>query len=296
MIVRAPGKAFLSGEYAVLHGAPAVVVAVSRHVRARLETGPAPRLSPFLAELLRRRPAPPGTYPVADSSALEAPGGGKLGLGSSAAVTVAAAGALLARDGRPLHDPAVRAELLRLCVASHRAAQDGRGSGGDVAASVYGGVVRVALHAGEVEVTPAELPDGFCLRFFRLGGSVSTPEMLRRVEELAAAEGARHAALMDALVGAAEDFGHDPIASMRAQLRRLTALGVAAGVEIVPRVAWALAAAAEAVGGAAKPSGAGGGDLAVALVPEGREADFLKMAAQTPLEIEIDEAGVVAEN
>jgi len=296
MIVRAPGKAFLSGEYAVLHGAPAVVVAVNRHVRARLETGPAPALSPFLAELLRRRPAPPGTYPVADSSALDAPEGGKLGLGSSAAVTVAAAGALLAREGRRLDDPAVRAELLRLCVASHRAAQGGRGSGGDVAASVYGGVVRVALHGGEVEVKPAAVPAGLTLRLFRLGGSVSTPEMLRHVEELAAAEGARHAALMEALVSAAEDFGRDPIESLRAQLRRLTALGVAAGVEIVPRMAWALAAAAEAVGGAAKPSGAGGGDLAVALVPTARLADFLRMAGVPPLDLDIDDRGVTPEH
>ena len=296
MIVRAPGKAFLSGEYAVLHGAPAVVVAVNRHVRARLETGPVPQLSPFLTELLRRRPAPPETYPVADSSALDAPEGGKLGLGSSAAVTVAAAGALLARDGRSLHDTAVRAELLRLCVASHRAAQGGRGSGGDVAASVYGGVVRVALRSGELEVCPAELPADFTLKLFRLGGSVSTPEMLRRVEALATAEGARHAALMDALVCAAEDFGRDPIEAIRAQLRRLTALGVAAGVEIVPRAGWALAAAAEAVGGAAKPSGAGGGDLAVALVPTKRLADFVRMAAAAPLELEIDETGVTVEN
>jgi phosphomevalonate kinase len=296
MNVRAPGKAFLSGEYAVLHGAPAVVVAVNRHVRARLAAGPAPELSPFLRELLRRRPAPPDTYPVADSSALDAPDGGKLGLGASAAVTVAAAGALFAREERPLHDPQVRAEMVRLCVASHRAAQGGRGSGGDVAASVCGGVIRVVLHGAEVEVTPAAVPDGFALKIFRLGASVSTPEMLRRVETLAASERVRHAALMEALVRAAEDFGRDPIESLRAQLRRLAALGVAAGVEMVPRAGWALAAAAEAVGGAAKPSGAGGGDLAVALVPHARVADFLQIAAATPLDLEIDEAGVTPEH
>jgi phosphomevalonate kinase len=296
MIVRAPGKAFVSGEYAMLHGAPGVVVAVDRHARARLETGGSPELSPFLAELVRRRPAPAGQHPVVDSSALHDARGVKLGLGGSAAVTVAAAGALLAAEGRPLDHQAERAELLRLCVAAHRAAQGGRGSGGDVAASVYGGVVRVALHDGAVEVTPAALPDGFTLKLFRLGGPASTPEMLRQVEALAAAESARHAALMEALVRAAEDFGRDPIASLRAQLRRLTALGVGAGVEIVPRAGWALAAAAEAVGGAAKPSGAGGGDLAVALVPTARVADFVRMAAATPLEVEVDEVGVTVEH
>ena len=33
-IVRVPGKAILSGEYAVLHGAPAIAVAVDREVVA----------------------------------------------------------------------------------------------------------------------------------------------------------------------------------------------------------------------------------------------------------------------
>jgi phosphomevalonate kinase len=145
-------------------------------------------------------------------------------------------------------------------------------------------------------VTPASVPDGFTLQLFRLGGSVSTPDMLRRVEALAASEGARHAALMEALIGAAEDFASDPIESLRAQLRRLTALGVAAGVAMVPRAGWALAAAAEAVGGAAKPSGAGGGDLAVALVPTSRVADFLRIAAVTPLDLEVDETGVTLEH
>lgn len=296
MIVRAPGKAFVSGEYAMLHGAPAVVVAVDRHARARLETGVSPALSPFLAELLRRRPPPAGQYPVVDSSALHDADGVKLGLGGSAAVTVAAAGVLLADEGLPLDAVTVRAELLRLCVAAHRAAQGGRGSGGDVAACVYGGVVRATLRGADVEVAPASVPDDMALRFFRLGRPASTPEMLRHVEALAAAEAARHAALIEALVRAAETFAADPVDSLRSQLRRLTALGVAAGVEIVPRACWALAAAAEAVGGAAKPSGAGGGDLAVALVPTKRIADFLRMAAATPLELEVDEAGVTPEH
>jgi phosphomevalonate kinase len=101
---------------------------------------------------------------------------------------------------------------------------------------------------------------------------------------------------MDALVRAAEGFATDPVDSLRTQLRRLTALGVAAGVEIVPRACWALAAAAEALGGAAKPSGAGGGDLAVAFVPTTRVADFLRMAAATPLPVEVDEVGVTVEH
>src|SRR5262245_60415453 len=43
---RAPGKLFLMGEYAVLDGAPAIVAAVNREVRVRVEiTDPAGRVS-----------------------------------------------------------------------------------------------------------------------------------------------------------------------------------------------------------------------------------------------------------
>ena len=47
MIATAPGKLILTGEYAVLDGAPALVVAVDRRVSARRRTGPRGS-SPFL--------------------------------------------------------------------------------------------------------------------------------------------------------------------------------------------------------------------------------------------------------
>ncbi|HEY3358228.1 MAG TPA: hypothetical protein VGQ83_33580, partial [Polyangia bacterium] len=120
MIVRAPGKAFVSGEYAVLHGAPAVVVAVARYAVARLAPGSVDELSPFLAAVVARCPAPPGTIPVVDTSALAAHDGTKLGLGSSAAATVAAAGVIRAAAGVRLDDPAAREQLVALCVDAHR--------------------------------------------------------------------------------------------------------------------------------------------------------------------------------
>src|SRR5207302_7834013 len=97
----APGKLILTGEYAVLDGEPALVIAVTRRAIATQTKGPRGS-SPFLAavadELAERglRDAAERAMAIAvDSKAFyDAPRAGsapiKLGLGSSAAVTVAA--------------------------------------------------------------------------------------------------------------------------------------------------------------------------------------------------------------
>ncbi len=72
-----------------------------------------------------------------DSSALYDAEGGKIGLGSSAAVAVGVALALLARAGEESSE--LEAAAFRAALEGHRAYQGGRGSGYDVAASLYGG-------------------------------------------------------------------------------------------------------------------------------------------------------------
>jgi phosphomevalonate kinase len=140
--VVAPGKAILCGEYAVLHGAPAVSVAVDRVVRARAQTGANP--TPFITAAIRRTTAEllaAGASPTlisgdavsVDSSALYE-GHQKIGLGSSAAVTVAVTGAVFASAGLPLDD---RRRLFRLADEAHTEAQGTRGSGIDVATAVW---------------------------------------------------------------------------------------------------------------------------------------------------------------
>ncbi|HEY3356298.1 MAG TPA: hypothetical protein VGQ83_23805, partial [Polyangia bacterium] len=88
-------------------------------------------------------------------------------------------------------------------------------------------------------------------------------------------------------------FEAEPLDSMRLQARVLEELGEAAGVAIVSPACRALADAAEALGGAAKPSGAGGGDLAVALVPP-EAADALRAASPLrSLALDLDPSGVM---
>ncbi len=84
---RAPGKLVLSGAYAVLSGAPAIVAAVDRYVTAD-SARPASFLTPEVRAAIGDQPAP---WFNADDLREN---GEKLGLGSSAAILVASLAAL----------------------------------------------------------------------------------------------------------------------------------------------------------------------------------------------------------
>jgi phosphomevalonate kinase len=288
MRVIAPGKLVLTGAYAVLEGAPAIVVAVDRY--AAVDTGA------------------PGK---ADVRSLYDDAGQKLGLGSSAASMVASFGArALARGEDPRH-AAVRAEIFRAVRAAHQREQGG-GSGVDVAASVHGGALRYAIVRGpsspskrptDAVLRAVELPPGLVLASYWSGTSARTSDLLARVDALRARGGA--GAVFTALRGAAEEAA-DAVTDARDFVRRaaafgkaLAALGDAADAPIVPPAFAELATLAEGEHGAFFPSGAGGGDVAVWLgvappsLAFGRRAEALGLS---PLTLAVDHGGVRPES
>jgi phosphomevalonate kinase len=168
----APGKVIVSGEYAVLDGAPAVVMALDRRARVSVSAGSgdwhrvsAPGLFEGKIEFcfddageMSRLGAGKSRVPFIDLSLVEhvlkAVGvreagpleleldtrpffdektGLKLGFGSSAALAVALTSALMP-GGQS-------AAIGRTALAAHRAWQGGCGSGVDIAAAVHGGIV-----------------------------------------------------------------------------------------------------------------------------------------------------------
>ncbi len=292
----APGKLFLIGEYAVLHGGTAVVAAVARRAAARFVPGAQPE-TPLIAEAVKavREYAQanglslPDGAPLVDSSALSQEGQ-KLGLGSSAAALVAAMGALWDALGRSDPD-----SLLPLAVTAHQQAQGGRGSGGDVAAALLGGVIAYAGPGREgraIRPLPAVVPAELVV--FRAGDPAATVQFLHAVERLAARDPAEHAALVRPIAEAATRFiaayeaanGAALIDAVRAAHAALDALGSAADVPIVTPALQTAAALARGCGGAAKGSGAGGGDVGIGLFPSVEAADaFRARAAKLDLEI-----------
>jgi phosphomevalonate kinase len=304
---RAPGKLVLVGEYAVLHGAAAIAVAVDVRAEVLLERqgGPGSELvtGPGNAAPFRwagdgqvhwegGHPGPNGRPLEAVLAALAAAGhlpragdlpacririsstefqreaGGhqvKLGLGSSAAVTVALLGALLRLAGGV---PVERRGLLGLAMDAHRRLQGGRGSGIDVAAALFGGVV-----GRSDRVQPLPWPRGLHLAALWTGVAASTPELLHHFEHWQQRAPQAFAAQMErmrsiaalALAGWQAGDVQRLLAAVSAYDGALFQLDQAASIGIYTPAHLRLRELCREHGLACKPSGAGGGDFGIAL-------------------------------
>jgi phosphomevalonate kinase len=291
IVARAPGKLVLLGEYAVLDGAPALVLAVDRYAVATLERSRDDRchvrtLAP--EEIVRRfaRGEPSGVtlIDVVSKDAPDVPAwsgsldstelydrGSKLGLGSSAAALCAWASAWAAyARASGVSAPAPALDAL---IALHRAFQGGRGSGIDVAASFAGGVVEFRLDpSGMPRIGSVRLPNGVGFAGIFAGRSASTPEFIARYRAWKAARPAEAAAMFRRLSAAAEagcaaargEAAEAFVESIVDYGRGLRDLGVAIGADIVTSEHRQIGEHARRYGVAYKVSGAGGGDLGMA--------------------------------
>ena len=293
MKVFAPGKLVLTGAYAVLGGAPAIVMATSRGAYAdgsRSNPTPSAEVRAALGDV---------DSPHVDASSLFL-GSRKLGLGASSAILVAS---LAARDGKrgvDLSDEKVRASLFERARTAHASAQGG-GSGVDVAASVHGGVLEYVPGSAKRR----SLPAGTLVRVFACGTSASTSQLRGQVDRFAAVSPASHRACIDDLeaiafdaadavkVGSRDRF----IVAIRRAARSLFRLGVGAGAPIVPKGFDVLEEIASSSDAAFCVSGAGGGDVAVYVGSAPPSAAFVERALALGLfeiDVALDEKGVRA--
>jgi len=288
VIAWAPGKIVISGAYSVLEGAPALVAAVDRYVVADSS-----RRSAIVSEevLAAYRSGAIDTVPWFDASGLRtrlADGTTrKIGLGSSAAILVASIACVFAN--RVSDSEELRREVFPAALKAHREAQP-LGSGIDVAASVYGGVIQcLRKDDGALEVTPTKLPEGLVFEVFTCPVAASTGQLLEKVEAFKQADPATYRTHMDAAIAAARDAvaTNDPdalIKSVSGQVDALGALGRAAGAQIVIRPVAELHTMAGHEGGVFGPSGAGGGDIALWIGKSRPSEAFLARAAFHRLE------------
>jgi phosphomevalonate kinase len=262
MRAKAPGKVVLSGAYAVLHGAPAIVAAVDRYVFADSSVA-----GDFLTDEVKA--AGFVTPYWFDASELRRDGR-KLGLGSSAAILVATLGAQELASAPDLQPASLASRVYARGLEAHRIAQGG-GSGLDVTASCYGGILLFALGSGAKSLRRLANPRELSIEIWASNAAASTQSMLAAVRAFAARDRAGHDRDISAQSEAAQttaDAWQDArwsgvISGLNAQRRALQQLGADAGIPIVTREVQALAAVAERNGAAVLPAGAGGGDIAL---------------------------------
>jgi phosphomevalonate kinase len=288
VIAWAPGKIVISGAYSVLEGAPALVAAVDRYVKAD-----ASRPSPIETEevLAAYRSGAIDVVPWFDANDLRARladgTSRKLGLGSSAAILAASIASVFA--ARISDAEKLRREVFPVAFKAHREAQP-LGSGIDVAASVYGGVVRCVRDAdGSLEVTGVELPEGLVFEVFTCPVAASTSHFLDKIRTFKQADPSAYRGYLEAAAAGARSAveTNEPdvfIKAIAAQIDALGALGRAAGAEIVTGSVAELRPSAGDEGAVFGPSGAGGGDIAMWIGKSRPSAAFLARASFHQLE------------
>lgn len=204
VVASAPGKLVLSGEYAVLDGAPAVCMAIDRRARAVLAdidgdisqvtaSGYTDQVGRFtLADdgirwhdgqavfgivdsVWRAADALPIGAQVIDldtSEFLDSQSRQKIGIGSSAALTVALCAATKASVDV--------AKILAMAQRAHADLQGGAGSGADIACSLYGGLIDYRIEGASV--TALDWPEGLSYRLIWTGIAASTKEKLSKLD------------------------------------------------------------------------------------------------------------------
>lgn len=308
----APGKLFLCGEYSVLWGGTALVAAVGprasalvrrrndRDVKLLLEEGSLSGAATPLGSHWSEQPK--AAFHVAARTidlALRAFGrealgfelaltptaspaaGLKFGLGSSARAAV-----LTAEAVRFILE--ARFDALKLALLAHSVAQNGVGSGADVAASFAGGIVRyrryelgpllTAANAGQLAsaleaAAPVDLwrlpPAKVHLGYVFTGQSASTPVKIADVER--GLRGADRASFVRSSEALCQHFEDALLAGNYAELSR-SVEGLQKLLSGLPGAVTQeherLVALARSVGCAAKLSGAGGGDGCLVLAPD----------------------------
>lgn len=335
---KAPGKLYIAGEYAVVEsGHSALLVAVDRFitVTAATASGPRARVSSALydggertwerdteglavpstgevdyvisalrvvEELVRERGGEPAMVHLDILSELDDASGRKLGLGSSAAVTVATVRAVAGFHGLDLSD----LDVLKMALLASDAVEP-VGSGGDLAASTFTGWVlysspdrqwlseqrrshgvRALLEARWPALAVRRMPqaDGIDLLVGWTGEPASTASLVTHVQShlrtqvptaSASSGGDVGAATYEQFLAASEACLAGLVAALEsgdlAGVRRQVAghrvlladLARMSGVVIETPELSRLITIASTHGAAAKSSGAGGGDCGIAL-------------------------------
>lgn len=310
----------LSGEYAVLDGAPAICMAVNRRARVDISGSDDSQHSitaPGYSDTVGRcndeqgilswlhgesdfklvddvwrtaiARAKHGLSIRLDSREFTGNNGTKIGVGSSAALCVALSAALCEMTETDV--PAAP-----IAYAAHRRFQGGLGSGVDIACSLGGGLIDYSM--GDRYGRQLNWPEGLICSVLWSGIPVKTENKLRQLGKQ------ERRSSRDALVDAARNMASNwatgssevILAEYRHYCRALQEFGVDHELGIFDAGHDDLAAAAEKAGLVYKPCGAGGGDVGVLLGDDDARMKHFVSSSMPPgfekLDMQIDLQGL----
>ncbi|WP_057829112.1 phosphomevalonate kinase [Liquorilactobacillus cacaonum] len=324
--VKAPGKLYIAGEYAVVEtGYPAILVALNQFVTVTVEESndygtinsqqykenslywkregnnmvfdnrdnpfhyilSAVHLAESYAQSLNKTMK---CYHLNIDSDLDSPDGKKYGLGSSAAVTVATVKALCRFYDLPITNDI----LFKLSAIAHLDIQ-GNGSLGDIAASVYGGWIAyrsfdrewlkkarntftlnklISIEWPQLNIELLTPPENLELLIGWTGSPASTSHLVDAVGLEKAEKRSSYQEFLDlsknCLFKMIDGFHNHSIEIIQKEIRinreLLQHLGKISNVEIETPLLQKLCETAENANGAAKTSGAGGGDCGIVVI------------------------------
>lgn len=358
LIIKVPGKLMIAGEYAVLEKYQTLVaMAVDRFVYATITTDGeqvvdfvninvrnvswqleedqvmfdtthkkltfAKQAMEVSLKYLREQQIEIQPFALSVRSELDDASGVKYGLGSSAAVTTAIVTAILHAH---LEENPTKELLFRLSAIAHVRTQ-GTGSGADIAASVYGGMIEYTsfqadwlLAADErvdtiteliqldwpyASVQPVTLPEDLRVYVGWTGTPASTVRLVDQILLLKETDRSTFDSFLQnseksvqLFLQGMRDSNHDQVfRGIEANRVALAQLGVDANVPVETPLLYKLHEGAVSLGGAGKLSGAGGGDCGIAFLPQSSSKETLfstwEQSNIYPLQIQLTTEGAV---